>query len=264
MASMAPTPDGYLSPEFTAMAHRGGALLAENLGIENTMEAFENAVRLGYEYLETDVHATRDGVLVAFHDSNLHRVTDTAAEISDLSLAELRQVRVGGRAVIPTLDELFEGFGSCCFNLDIKAAGAADLLAAAIRRHDAAGRVCVGSFSARRLNRFRRLAPHVPTSVSPVGVAASLVGLVSRTPTPSPRVFQVPLTHQVGPVTVRIVTPARVRAVHGAGRKLHVWTIDDPVVMHELIDWGVDGIITDRPDLLKGVLSDRGMWSTRS
>lgn len=62
---------------------------------------------------------------------------------------------------------------------------------------------------------------------------------------------------------MHIVTPKTIRAAHQAGRKVHVWTIDDPEVMHELIDWGVDGIITDRPDLLKGVLRTRGMWSTQ-
>lgn len=263
MACMAQTA-GFLSPGFAAMAHRGGALLAENLGIENTIQAFGNAVDLGYEYLETDVHATSDGVLVAFHDANLARVTDTEAEIADLTFEELRELRVGERAVIPTLDELFETFGHCYFNLDLKADAAVELLVETIRRHHAEHRVCVGSFSSARLRRFRRRAPQVPTSASPLGVVASLLGLIGRTPGQAPRVFQVPLTHQLGPVTVRVVTPERVRAIHDAGRRIHVWTIDDPEVMHELIDWGVDGIITDRPDLLKGVLRDRGMWSTRS
>ncbi|GAB3821746.1 glycerophosphodiester phosphodiesterase [Tessaracoccus terricola] len=261
---MVSAPDGFLSPGFTAMAHRGGALLAENLGIENTLEAFRNAVALGYEYLETDVHATRDGVLVAFHDVNLVRVTDTDAAIEDLTFAELRELRVGGRAVIPTVDELFEEFPDCRFNLDLKAPGAIHLLVEAIRRHKAEHRVCVGSFSRRRLARFRRRLPQVPTAFSPVGVVAMMLGLVRRTPGGPPRVYQVPLTHRVGPFTVKVVTPQRIRTIQNSGRKIHVWTIDEPGVMHELIDWGVDGIITDRPDLLKGVLRSRGMWSTRN
>lgn len=263
MASMVSSPPGFLSPGFIPMAHRGGALLAENHGIENTLEAFRNAVALGYEYLETDVHATRDGVLVAFHDSNLIRVTDTDAEISELTSEELREVRVGARSVIPTIDELFDTFGECRFNLDLKAPGAVHLLVEAIRRHRAEDRVCVGSFSARRLGAFRRRLPDVTTSFAPSGVTAMMLGIIPRA-TATPRAYQVPLTHRVGPSTVKVVTPQRIRAIHNAGHKIHVWTIDDPEVMHELIDWGVDGIITDRPDLLKGVLTSRGMWSTRN
>lgn len=264
MASMVPAPDGFLSPGFTAMAHRGGALLSENLGMENTLEAFRNAVALGYEYLETDVHATRDGVLVAFHDVNLARVTDTDAHIEDLTMSELREIRVGGRADIPTVDELFEEFPGCRFNLDLKAPGAIHLLVEAIRRHKMEDRVCVGSFSHKRLQRFRRRLPDVLTSSSPREVTAMMLGLVRRTRGGPPRVYQVPLTYRFGPFTVKVVTPQRIRSIQNSGRKIHVWTIDDPLVMHELIDWGVDGIITDRPDLLKGVLTSRGMWSTRN
>lgn len=253
----------YLAPEFTPMAHRGGALLAENLGIENTLAAFRNAVALGYEYLETDVHTTRDGELVAFHDTDLERVTDTSARLADLTGDELSRVRVGGREPIPTVDELFETFPDCRFNLDIKSAGAVRPLAEAIRRHGAEHRVCVGSFSVRRLGAFRRLVPEVTTAFSPAGVAMLAAGLVGRPGASAPRVYQVPLSHHVAGVTVRLVTPGRVRAIHDAGLKVHVWTIDDPLVMHELIDWGVDGIVTDRPDHLRGVLRDRGMWSTR-
>ena len=88
-------------------------------------------------------------------------------------------------------------------------------------------------------------------------------GRVRRHQQGSEVVFQVPMTHTLGPITVPVVTPGTVRAVHAAGRHIHVWTIDDVEMMHRLIDWGVDGIVTDRPDLLKAVLHTRGMWSTR-
>lgn len=253
----------YLEPEFIAMAHRGGALYAPNLGIENTMTAFSNAVELGFRYLESDVHATSDGHLVSFHDAELSRVTGYDGVIEDLTLAEVQTLHVGGREAIPTLDELLDAFPETRWNLDIKAPGAVEPLAEIIRAHGAEQRVCVGSFSLKRLNRFRRLMPSVTTSVSPVGVAALGMGLpklVGRRRV----VFQVPMSYRVaGLYTVPLVTPKLVQTVHKAGRKIHVWTIDDPQLMHELIDWGVDGIITDRPDLLKGVLRTRGMWSTQ-
>src|SRR5690606_30470609 len=127
---------------------------------------------------ETDLHATRDGVLVAFHDENLARVTDTDAEISDLTSEELRSIRIGARSVIPTIDELFDEFPDCRFNLDLKAPGAVHLLVEAIRRHKAEDRVCVGSFSRSRLNRFRRRLPGVTTSFAPSGVFAMMLGFL--------------------------------------------------------------------------------------
>lgn len=249
----------YLSPQFTAMAHRGGSLLTANLGIENTTRAFRNAVNLGYHYLETDVHASSDGVLFAFHDDDLSRVTGYAGSLHELSSEEVMELRVGGREPVPSLDELFETFPGINFNIDLKHDPAVPLLAEAIARHDAERRVCVGSFSRPRIKRFRALLPQVPTAVSSVGVAALAVGRLSR----GGQVYQAPVSHQVGPMTVDVVTPQSIARAHEAGRKLHVWTIDDPTTMHRLIDWGVDGIITDRPDSLKDVLSARGMWSTQ-
>lgn len=257
--SMAGVHEDYLSPEFIPMAHRGGAFLTANLGIENTVRAFSNAVRLGYRYLETDVHVTRDGHLIAFHDDDFARVTDVEGSMSGVTLGEVQELRVGGREPIPTLDELLEVFPECNFNIDIKHAAAAAPLAECLRRHRAERRVCVGSFSRVTIRRFRAMLPQVPTAVSTAGVAAMAVGGMP----PGGQVFQVPLSHTVGPMTVDLVTPRTVRRIHAAGRRIHVWTIDDPTTMHRLLDWGVDGIVTDRPDLLKEVLRARGMWSTR-
>lgn len=249
----------YLSPAFVAMAHRGGSLLTANLGIENTVRAFENAVELGFTYLETDVHATSDGHLVAFHDPNLERVTGYDRNLHDLTLSEVEELLVGDREPVPTLDELFERFPHVNFNIDIKHAPAMEPLVEAIRRHGAERRVCVGSFSRQCLRRFRAKMPEVPTSVSTVGVAALALGQMP----PNGQVFQMPMSYPVGPVNVDLVTPRIIERIHATGRKVHVWTIDDQTAMHRLIDWGVDGIITDRPDSLKDVLSARGMWSTR-
>lgn len=256
-------PGEYLAPGFIPMAHRGGALLTSNFGIENTLTAFQNAVDLGYRYLETDVHATLDGQLVAFHDPDLGRVTDVPGRIAELPFEAVRTVRVGGVEAVPTLDELLDAFPDARFNIDLKAAGAVPLLAGVIARHSAMNRVCIGSFSRSRLRRFRSLLPGTATAATTAEVITMAAGRVRRRPPKQNVVFQVPMTHTWGPVTVPIVTPRTIRAVHAAGRKIHVWTIDDPDMMHRLIDWGVDGIITDRPDLLKAVLRTRGMWSTQ-
>ena len=130
-----------------AFAHRGGAYHPEIEGLENTMAAFRHAVDLGYAYLETDVHVTSDGVLLAFHDDVLDRVTDRTGNIAETSYADVQAALIGGRERVPTLAELFEAFPGVRFNIDIKSAGAVPALADFISEHDAWDRVLVGSFS---------------------------------------------------------------------------------------------------------------------
>lgn len=246
--------------EVLAFAHRGGAEHPDLVGLENTRLAFAHAVGLGYGYLETDVHLTRDGVLVAFHDALLDRVSDGAGAIAQLDAAEVARLRVAGREPIPTLAELVEAFPEARFNLDLKSDEAVAPLAAFVTEHGLHERVLVGSFSGRRLRRFRRLAgPGVATSASPAEVAAYVVlpaAWARRATRHGPAVLQVPHRTRGLAVTTRRL----VRRAHAAGLPVHVWTIDDPDEMRLLLDLGVDGLMTDRTDVLGAVLRERGQW----
>ncbi|SDE28322.1 glycerophosphodiester phosphodiesterase [Auraticoccus monumenti] len=256
---MAPRPTSpFPAGRTIALAHRGGAALQANLGRENTVAAFAEAVRLGYRYLETDVHTTSDHTLVAFHDDVLDRVTDARGTVAELPWSEVSQARIGGEPV-PTLDELLETFPEAVFNIDIKAAGAVEPLLRTLARHDALGRVCVGSFSGRRLRHFRRLSGgRVATSAAPDEVAALRF---ARSRVAGPAVaLQVPVERVVAGRRVPIVTPGLLRRAHATGRQVHVWTVDDPAQMHALLDLGVDGLVSDAIDTLKRVLTDRGCW----
>ena len=253
----------FFDTPFLAFAHRGGAAYGPNVGRENTRHAFAEAVALGYRYLETDVHATADGGLLAFHDPQLDRVTDGSGAVAERTAAELAGVRIGGRDPIPTFAELLEAFPAARFNVDAKADLTVDLLAAAIVDHDAYDRVCVGSFSPARLHRLRRrLGRRVPTAATSRGVVlhrfAPWLTWVLDSPAPA---LQVPTHVRVGRRTVRITTPGLVRAAHRRGKQVHVWTVDDQPTIERLVDLGVDGIFTDRPDTLKTVLEQRGLWS---
>lgn len=253
----------YFDAPFLALAHRGGFVTGRTEGAENTLEAFGMAVSMGFRYCETDVHATRDGHLVAFHDDVLDRVSDRSGAIADLDLAEVRAARIGTHGQVPTLDELLEHFPGTRFNIDIKAPGAVDLLADTLRRHGAEDRVCVGSFGDARLRRFRDLTRgRVATSIGPAGTAwaALAPGLASRLVSPG-LAYQVPVRQRVRGIDVPIVTRRFVRDAHRAGRQVHVWTINDPVEMHRLVDLGVDGLVSDDIVTLKQVLTDRGLWS---
>ncbi|MDN5976246.1 MAG: glycerophosphodiester phosphodiesterase [Acidipropionibacterium jensenii] len=250
----------YFAERFTALAHRGGSLLADNIGHENTLRAFGNAVSLGYTHIETDVHATRDGQLVAFHDSRLDRVTEATGLISELPLSQVRRATVGGEP-IPTLDEVLDAFPDTFVNIDIKESGATEPLVGVLRRHNATRRVCVGSFGSDRLIRFRQLmGREVATAVGPVGVAWSAIGrVVSRVLPPAGVAFQMPVRTRIAGLQVPLVTPAFLRAAHARGRAVHVWTINDRAEMNRLIDMGVDGIVTDAIEDLADVMTERGL-----
>jgi glycerophosphoryl diester phosphodiesterase len=244
-----------------AFAHRGWHI-DDLAGCENTMAAFSRAVAEGYRYLETDVHVTRDGVLVAFHDDRLDRVTDGRGRISALTWDQVRGSLIGGREPIPLMAEVLAAFPGTHFNIDPKTDRAVGPLIELLQSSGAIDRVGLGSFSDRRLATLRKgLGPGVATSLGPSGVAllvvAAKTGLSPRTGAAVSA--QVPVRY--GPVTV--IGPAFIRAAHAAGLEVHVWTVDRPDEMRRLFDLGVDGIMTDRPDILRHVLVERGEWNPR-
>ncbi|MEU9270320.1 glycerophosphodiester phosphodiesterase [Streptomyces sp. NPDC048251] len=236
-------------------AHRGGA--AD--GLENTTAQFRRAVEAGYRYIETDVHATRDGKLVAFHDATLDRMTDGAGRIADLLWSDIRHARVAGKEPVPLFEELLETFPEVRWNVDLKAEPALHPLLNLIARTGAWDRVCVGSFSEARVVRAQRLAgPRLATSYGTRGVlnlrlrSWGVPAALRR----SAVAAQVPESQSGIPVVDRRF----VRAAHARGLQVHVWTINDPDRMHRLLDLGVDGIMTDHIDTLREVMEDRGVW----
>ncbi|WP_428965451.1 glycerophosphodiester phosphodiesterase [Micromonospora fluostatini] len=251
-------PRAYLdAPAPLAFAHRGGAAA----GDENTVAAFTRAVDLGYRYVETDVHATADGVAVVFHDATLRRVTGEAGRIADLRLADLASVRVGGAALVPRLDEVLAAWPQVRFNVDVKADGGVEPTVAAVARTGAGDRVLLASFSDARLGRLRTLTGgRIATGLGMRGVAAlrlaSLAGRRLRLP-PSVVAAQVPVRYG----RVRVLDRRFLAHAHRHGLQVHVWTIDEPTEMHGLLDLGVDGIMTDHVGVLRDVYRSRGHWA---
>jgi len=236
-------------------AHRGGA--AD--GLENTVGQFRRAVGAGYRYIETDVHASADGRLVAFHDATLDRMTDGAGRIADLPWEEIRHARVAGSEPVPLFEELLEIFPGVRWNVDIKAEPALRPLLDLIERTDAWDRVCVGSFSEARVVRAQRLAgPRLATSYGTRGVLNLRLRSwgIPVALRHSAVAAQVPESQSGIPV----VDHRFVRTAHAHGLQVHVWTINDPDRMHRLLDLGVDGIMTDHIDTLRKVLAERGTW----
>lgn len=253
---MKPSDYAFFDTRFQALAHRGG----DHPGIgENSLRAFARAAELGYRYFETDVHATSDGVLMAFHDASLERVTDGHGRITDHTAAELAELRIGGTDPIPTLAELFDAFPRARFNIDLKSAGGIAPLARLLEEYQAYDRVCVASFSSARLGGFRRLVgDRVATGMAPGSVFLIALSPVGPGAYARGNVAQVP--SRVGFGLLPVVTRRFVDAAHRTGRRVHVWTINDAAEMNRLIDLGVDGIVSDDVVVLRDVLTARGLW----
>ena len=244
-------------------AHRGGALTADNVLLENSMRAFEVAVGLGYRHLETDVHASRDGRLVAFHDATLDRTTDGVGAVAALPYAEISRARIGGLEPIPLLSDILTAWPDVKVNIDAKSNQAIGPLARCIDEHRAWDRVCVAGFEQAWVDAARRGGgERLCTSMAKRDILAlrARAWLRGALPWPPLRgdVAHVPVS--AGPI--RVVDASLLRTAHATGREVHVWTINTPERMRQLLDLGVDGILSDRPDLLRDVLRERGQWPT--
>ncbi|WP_416418257.1 glycerophosphodiester phosphodiesterase [Paenarthrobacter aromaticivorans] len=249
--------DGTVGP--LALAHRGFSMN----GLENSMAAFRAAVELGNLHLETDVHTTSDGVLLVFHDSSLDRVTNSSGRIAELTAAEVAQARIGGVEPVPTFDELVAAFPDARLNLDVKDWNSVKPMAEAIEKHGIHRRVLVTSFSDRRRRAVLKLLSQPTASSAGSSLTALFVLLGPVLPARLARkvltgvdAFQVPIRYG----RVLVVTSGFVRRAHRLGIQVHVWTINEPAEMGRLLDLGVDGIVSDRLDLLKDLMVRRGHW----
>lgn len=245
-----------------AIAHRGGMALAP----ENTLAAFGRSVALGLRHLETDVVTTRDGELLCFHDASLKRVTGDPRRVAEVDASSVRRLRVQGREPVPTLAEALHAFPETCFAIDLKDQRSVGAMAALLRANPGwAGRICVAGAWSRWMEALQADVPEVSVALG----WRSLTTLITRS-----RGYARPargLTHErvrgrfahvplrLGGVPVyaeRVVAQA-----HRLGIRVVVWTVNEPTTVHALLDAGVDGIITDRPDVLREVLVARGQWA---
>jgi len=241
-------------PGTLAFAHRGDGDAAP----ENTAAAFQSAVNMGFHYMETDVHCTRDGVLVAFHDDHLDRVTNASGRISQLDYRDIAKARVHGLEPIPLMEALLGDFPTTRFNIDPKSDAAVIPLIDVIKRTAAADRVCIGSFSDQRLRHVRAALPEVCTSMATWETARARLSTMGL-PLGGFKAAcaQVPVRWN----GIRVIDRLFIRGMRERGMQTHVWTVNDGQEMRRLLDLGVDGIMTDRPALLKQVLVARGQWS---
>ena len=232
----------FFSSSFQPFVHRGNSVNFT----ENTLEAFQDAVNLGYKYIETDLRMTKDGEVITFHDESILRVTGEHKNIRDLTYAELRSIPLLRGGHIPKLTEVMEQFPETRFNVDLKIKGLIDKVAKIIDSHNAYNRVCIASFDTKRLRAFKKIRNQACISM---GILDVVFLKLFKYLISSVDCIQIPL-HWKG---IKVLDDNLIKTAQSNDLKVHVWTINSQETMESLINMKVDGIMTDDAELLKNV-----------
>lgn len=248
------------------IAHQGG----NDLWPGNTLFAMQQAAGLGVDVLEMDLHITKDGVLVLIHDETVDDTTDGTGLVEEMTLAELQQLDAGfdwspddgatfpfrdQGITIPSMEEIFQTFPDYSMTIELKETegSMAEPFCNLIHQYAMQDQIVVASFHDERMNEFRLVCPEVATSSARQETTTFVLltkVFLGRIYSPNFHSLQVPRKSS----GITVMTPSLVRAAHERGLAVEPWTIDDPEEMRQYIEWGVDGIMTDRPDLLLEVL----------
>ena len=239
---------------FYGFVHRGG----DEVETENTYEAFRYSSDLGFIFMETDVQITKDGHVVIFHDADLRRMAGVNKKIHELSLDEVSSIELIDGGKIPLLSSILESFPNLRFNIDIKVEDAVESTVDIIKKMNRLDSTCLASFSSKRLEKIRELAgPKACTSSGQMEIFNLIcrsIGITTRKTNSD--CAQIP-TSQWG---IPILTKRFIAKAHQEGKLVHIWTIDDENEMYKLIDFGVDGLMTDKPSVLKKALQLKGLF----
>lgn len=233
----------FLDTNFQAFVHRGDT---KNFR-ENTIEAFQDAKKLGFQYLETDLRETRDKKIITFHDADFERVCGEKIKVTDIDHTKLNNLNFFKLGYTPTLNELLEEFPDTFFNIDLKVSKIGRKVLKILKDVKAENRVCIGSFNSRNLDEVHQLNPSILTSMGIRDIVSlKFFKIVNR----NSRVVQIPETWK----GLKVLSKNFLNKCKSLGLKVHIWTINDEKNIQRMIDFGVDGIMTDKPDLLKKVL----------
>ena len=233
------------------IAHRGAS--GRGLAPENTLAAFEKALSIGVDMLEIDVRVTGDGQLIVLHDPSLDRTTDREGIVREMVLEEIRQADAGDGERVPILREVFDlARHQAPILLEIKSDFIAELVVQAIAEAEFSEQVVVQSFNPQTVERVRRLAPHLPASL--------LIGELPTTPSRFRARRLVSQALEIGANTLSIwhatLTPSLIEEMRKRGIAVWAWTVDEEIAMRDLAMMGVQGLVTNYPDVLNNVLED--------
>ena len=233
----------FLDTNFQAFVHRGHTKKFR----ENTIEAFQEAKNLGFNYLETDLRKTKDGKIITFHDADVKRVCGDNIKVFDIDHKRLNNLNFFQPGHTPTLNELLEEFPFTFFNIDLKVKQISEKVLKILKDMDAENRVCIGSFNSKNLDEVHLLNPSILTSMGIRDIVSlKFFNKVNK----NSKVIQIPETWK----GLRVLSKNLLNKCKSLGLKVHIWTINDEDNMQRMIDFGVDGIMTDNPEGLKKVL----------
>ena len=239
---------------FIPFAHRGGSYDF----CENTLDAFNNSINLGYRHIETDVRHTKDNKLIIFHDPDLKRILGLDAKIENLNYEEIKNIKIFETHTIPLLDEALSSWPDINFNIEPKSLESAYLLKDKLKSMKNIDRICIGSFSNTKIDILRNeFKDNLCSSMTKSETILFFLNRFFSIYDNSIPCLQIPMTY----MGFRIVTSDLVEHVHSLGKKIHVWTINDENQMIDLININVDGIMTDKPTTLKKVLQKKSLWN---
>ena len=239
----------FFSSSFQPFVHRGNSVNFT----ENTLEAFQDAVNLGYEYIETDLRMTKDGEVVTFHDESIFRVSGEHKNICDLTYEELKNIPLKKGGHIPRFSEVMEQFPDTKFNVDLKINGLVNKVANILDSHNAYNKICIASFDTKRLRAFKKLRDQACISM---GILDVIFLKLFKYLISTVDCIQIPL-HWKG---IKVLDNNLIKTAHSKDLKIHVWTINSQDIMESLINMNVDGIMTDDAELLKNVCSKANLF----
>ncbi len=240
--------------KFFPFAHRGGSDYAP----ENSFEAFNAAVGLGYKLLETDLRTTKDGYVLAFHDPSLDRVTDASGLVSEKNYSDIKKIKIFGKYKIPLFSDLLEAFPECFFSVDIKSDSTVMPVVDLVKKTNCLNRVCMGSFSQKRINIIKNnLTDRCLTSMGPLDIINAKFSSYFNYRVKIDSIFA---SLPVKKYNLDLLNKRNINYLKSINIKVIAWTINQEKEIRRLIDLGVDGIMTDEIVLLKSILKEKDLW----
>ncbi len=233
--------------KFQGFVHRGNS----KSYLENSLESFEAAINLGYSYIETDLRCTLDNEIVTFHDKDLKRLLNIDIKIKDLTLIEIRKL-FEKRGYIPTLIEILSKFPDTFFNIDLKEQSTLEMAMKIVNEMNAFHRVCFASFNS---NRIKKVYENFPQAITSMGIKDVIKFKLFYLNTSHSNVLQIPIKWN----GIKVFSKPLLKRAHKNSLKVHLWTINDESLMNELIELGVDGIMTDEAEILMKVMRQKGL-----
>ena len=233
--------------KFHGFVHRGNS----KTYLENSLESFEAAIKLGYRCIETDLRCTLDNEIVIFHDKDLKRLLNIDIKIKDLTLIEIRKL-FEKRGYIPTLIEILSKFPDTFFNIDLKEQSTLEMTMKIVNKMNAFHRVCFASFNS---NRIKEVYDNFPQAITSMGVKDVIKFKLFYLNTSHSNVLQIPIKWN----GIKVFSKSLLKRAHKNSLKVHLWTINDESLMNELIELGVDGIMTDEAEILMKVMRQKGL-----